>query len=213
MRWVRSVSQVAIGAAIGVLAGGTFVWAHGGDTSLVHGCVQPTGGQTTPNVRIVGAGEACPAGWSAVDWSIAGPAGPAGAPGPTGPPGGVGAAGPRGERGPEGPPPTIPELRPSVVRIGIPRQSIRHVSAASDRTAGGHSVTVRCPASHPLVLSGSYAAEPLYVNFGRLRVSSYILIPVSTRVAGRPEGWRASGFARSAVRWTLTVRAECTRTS
>jgi hypothetical protein len=39
MQSLKSVSLVAIGAAIGVLVGGSFGWAHGGDTSLVHGCV------------------------------------------------------------------------------------------------------------------------------------------------------------------------------
>jgi hypothetical protein len=67
--------------ALFVALGGV-VSAHGGDPNQVHACVVPTtGGPSSPNVRIVGENETCPAGSTARDWAIQGPAGP---PGPAG---------------------------------------------------------------------------------------------------------------------------------
>jgi hypothetical protein len=197
VRGLRSVTQVAIGTAIGVLIGGSLVWAHGGDTALVHGCYNPS--FQGPNTRIVGANEPCPAGFTAVDWSIAGPAGPAGAPGPAGPP---------------GPPPSTPELRSSMAEIGIPRTTIRRSSSASAfTTAAQKTVTARCPASHPLVVSGGFS------TVGERRGVGGQLMPVN-RAAPRNrqgrEGWTISIvriYVGPAHPWRLTVYAECARTS
>ncbi|MGH8583114.1 MAG: SUMF1/EgtB/PvdO family nonheme iron enzyme [Gammaproteobacteria bacterium] len=59
------------------------VYAHGGDTSLVHGCVN----KVTKLARIVRANAACKRGETARHWSITGPPGPIGAAGPQGPAG------------------------------------------------------------------------------------------------------------------------------
>ena len=70
--------------------------AHGGDTNLVHACVNP-GGQ----MRILlDANATCKANETAVDWGIIGPPGPQG---PEGPPGEAGPQGPEGPQGPAGP--------------------------------------------------------------------------------------------------------------
>ncbi|MGH8583617.1 MAG: SUMF1/EgtB/PvdO family nonheme iron enzyme [Gammaproteobacteria bacterium] len=52
------------------------VYAHGGDTTLVHGCVN----KITKLARIVRANAACKRKETARDWSITGPPGPAGSP-------------------------------------------------------------------------------------------------------------------------------------
>ncbi|MGH8577347.1 MAG: formylglycine-generating enzyme family protein [Gammaproteobacteria bacterium] len=70
------------------------VYAHGGDTTLVHGCV----GNTIKLVRIVGANTACTSQETPQHWSITGP------PGPIGPAGPQGLQGPGGPAGPPGPP-------------------------------------------------------------------------------------------------------------
>jgi hypothetical protein len=44
---------------------GTWVMAHGGDTNLIHSCVNSRGG-----IRIVSATSTCPAGQTPLDWSI-----------------------------------------------------------------------------------------------------------------------------------------------
>ena len=220
MRALKSVTLVAIGAAIGVLVGGSFVWAHGGDTNLVHGCVYTGGQYPAQNVRIVAASESCPAGSSPVDWSIAGPAGPAGAPGPTGPPGSVGAAGPRGPAGPVPPAATIDR---SIARVGLPRPNITYVqaSAGPDRTT--KSVIAWCPRTHPLLVSGTYRITgetrgvlvSLTPYLGRYVHTSAFWV----RPRMRKEGYRVAhiraglGGASSVPPWRLWVQAECTRTS
>ena len=82
---------IAISAASGLalLAGGTAAGAAiagpvGGD-GTIHGCYDVGG-----NVKVVDASAACPKGYTALNWSQAGPKGPAGAPGPAGPAGTTG---------------------------------------------------------------------------------------------------------------------------
>jgi hypothetical protein len=208
MRWLKSVSQVAIGAAIGVLAGGSIVWAHGGDTSLVHACV--VGSQpNSPNLRIIGASETCGTG-SALDWNMVGPTGP---PGVQGPPGGIGAVGPQGARGPAGPPPSTPVLRDSIVRIGIPRRTIRWFSGSIGPNAGTFkSANLPCPSTYPLVLNGSYRI----VFAPGVRPTSSFTIRSNTRwVSGGRQGWgvAVSRDRPSAIPWRLVVYAECAHTS
>ena len=95
---------IAISAASGLalLAGGTAAGAAiagpvGGD-GTIHGCYDVGG-----NVKVVDASAACPKGYTALNWSQAGPKGPAGAPGPAGPAGPAGATGDTGAAGPAGP--------------------------------------------------------------------------------------------------------------
>jgi hypothetical protein len=65
------------------------VSAHGGDTSLIHSCVNNNSGV----VRVVGAGVTCKAGETPLDWAQQGVPGPQGIPGPQGPTGPAGPAG------------------------------------------------------------------------------------------------------------------------
>lgn len=70
---------------IGLCVPAQVVHSHGGNTSLIHGCLNNKGG-----IRIVGASVACKVGETARDWNISGATGatgPTGAAGPTGPPG------------------------------------------------------------------------------------------------------------------------------
>jgi hypothetical protein len=114
---------------VGVIAAGLagIVSAHGGDSTLVHGCVNlSTGsggargqvtvyslpGMTGPGSGLAGPFSVCGTAGLALDWDgtigggAPGPTGPAGGPGPvgvTGPIGEIGPAGPTGGGGPAGP--------------------------------------------------------------------------------------------------------------
>ena len=211
MKSLKSVTLVAIGAAIGVLVGGSFVWAHGGDTNLVHGCVYTGGQYPAQNVRIVAASESCPAGSSPVDWSIAGPAGPAGTPGPAGAP------------GPAGPPTPKSEIRSEIVGMGIPRRTIRvFEDSIGPSTVGYKTLTVWCPASHALVVSGGYTTTPSGPIPPTYRAELGGVIANARTTSGRRQGWRVT-ILRAAIGlfdrhkprqpWRLTTRAECADTS
>src|SRR5688572_15598965 len=73
----------------------TLVSAHGGNTALIHACVNNTSGE----IKIIGANATCPNNYRALDWNIQGPAGQQGPIGPVGP---VGPVGPQGLQGPQG---------------------------------------------------------------------------------------------------------------
>jgi Collagen triple helix repeat (20 copies) len=76
------------------------VSAHGGDTTLIHSCVNQNGG-----INIVGANQTCGQNQTALDWNIqgvAGPIGPQGIQGVAGPIGPTGATGATGTTGPQG---------------------------------------------------------------------------------------------------------------
>jgi hypothetical protein len=88
---------IAVGAAL--IGGATLVSAHGGDTSLIHSCVNENSG----TVKIVGASDSCKTNETALDWNIQGPTGPAGPTGPQGPTGDTGPTGPTGATGATGP--------------------------------------------------------------------------------------------------------------
>ena len=88
-----------VGAAVLVVLLGagavTLTSADGGDSNLIHACVNNGSGQ----VQIVGPDDACRRNWTATDWNITGPQGPQGEQGELGP---EGPQGEQGERGPEG---------------------------------------------------------------------------------------------------------------
>ena len=69
-------SALCLGVVAGSLAGGVFVYAQGSGAGDISACVLPTTG-TAANVRIIGAGERCPAG-TPVNWNAQRPAGPPG---------------------------------------------------------------------------------------------------------------------------------------
>lgn len=91
---------LAAAGALTLAGSAPAVYAHGGDVTLIHGCIL----NFIKTVRIVGANETCRNFESAVHWSISGPAGPQGLPGEQGPQGVPGAPGPEGPQGPQGSP-------------------------------------------------------------------------------------------------------------
>jgi hypothetical protein len=228
-----SVRALVFGALIGGVTASlvttAVVQAHEGDGSKVHACINVNGG-----VRITGApgygnpNTGCAGGETAVDWGVQGPAGPAGAAGPAGPAGPAGAAGPAGPAGaagPPGPPPTPAVLERSVARIGIPDETIRHVEISTPSNRSGVKLaTARCPASHPLAVSGGFRTTPAPVRGevqfpgGSFRANPGLLDP------RRRQGWSAvvsrnrTGVAGlpipgsdSLAPWRLIVSAECAR--
>ena len=97
-----AIIAVTAASGLALLAGGTAAGAAiagpvGGD-GTIHGCYDVGG-----NVKVVDASAACPKGYTALNWSQAGPKGPAGAPGAKGDTGDTGPAGPQGDQGPAGP--------------------------------------------------------------------------------------------------------------
>src|ERR1051325_5053370 len=78
----------------------TLVSAHGGNTALIHSCVNNTSGE----VKIIAATANCPSNYHSLDWNIQGVAGAQGPIGPVGPVGPVGPIGPAGPMGPQGDP-------------------------------------------------------------------------------------------------------------
>lgn len=77
-KWLVLLLILMIGALLPTAV--QIIRAHGGDTSLIHGCVKTNNG----SIRIVGANNSCGNGETALDWNIQGPAG---SPGPSGAPG------------------------------------------------------------------------------------------------------------------------------
>ena len=191
---------LAIGVAVGGLAGGGLVMAHGGDTGAVHACVfDDTIAQGGPNTRIVGADEACPANSTPRDWAIAGPSGPTGATGPTGP---------EGPPGAPSPPPAAADIGRALETVGIPEAvfiSVRRSSRLDSRDR--KTVAARCPPTHPEVISGSYEIEPVPRS---LRPT--MVIGSGALTAG--DGWYAAVWRpRYPSNWRLIVRARCARSS
>jgi len=83
-----------VGAGLATLAS-----AHGGDTNLIHACLNPGNG----TIYVVGANQSCSQNQTPLDWNIQGPQGLPGPQGPAGPQGPVGATGPIGPVGLQGP--------------------------------------------------------------------------------------------------------------
>ena len=85
---------VVLGATV-LLTGTCIAWAHGGDATLVHACID----NSTRIVRIVDPNDDCQRHETAQHWSIQGPAGPVGPQGLQGVPGAHGAPGAPGAPG------------------------------------------------------------------------------------------------------------------
>jgi hypothetical protein len=81
-----------------VVLGAGLVIGHGGDTALVHGCVDSKSG----TLRVIAASGVCKNNETPLDWNITGPVGPIGPIGLMGPQGTAGAVGPSGPQGPQG---------------------------------------------------------------------------------------------------------------
>ena len=93
-KWLVALNVVLIS-----LMSATLVSAHGGNTALIHSCVNNTSGE----IKIIAANANCPSNYRSLDWNIQGPAGQQGPIGPVGPVGPTGPVGPIGPVGPMGP--------------------------------------------------------------------------------------------------------------
>ncbi len=80
MRVSRTILAVGAILIVTLVASGTWVLAHEGDTDLVHACVNGESGA----VRVVAPEDKCSKKETSLDWSIQGPAGPQGAQGEPG---------------------------------------------------------------------------------------------------------------------------------
>jgi hypothetical protein len=150
-------SLVAFAVILLTLLSATFVSAHGGNTTLIHACVNNTSGE----IKIVGANSNCPSNFRALDWNIQGPAGQQGPIGPVGPVGPVGPQGLQGEQGPQGEP--GPQgLQGIQGPAGISGLEIVQVNTAPQDTAR-IDVIIECPAGKK-VLGGGYATAGNNLN-------------------------------------------------
>jgi hypothetical protein len=220
---MSNLRTLGLGALIGgltaTLVTSTVIYAHGGDGSLIHGCINANGG-----LRITGApgygnpSTACAGGETAVDWSQTGPAGPAGAPGPAGTAGPAGGVGPPG---PAGPAPTATEVVRAVGATGVPDVWLTLVRRAEGpSTARSRTASVRCPAAYPLVINGGYRISPgpTQTRYAfRIVITENVTVWNSERTgptrpsARDPQGWTAQVTRDRTLSWTLTVFAECSR--
>jgi hypothetical protein len=82
MNKIRKSFNISVAFLLGLLVANvaTLVYAHGGDTSLIHACVRNSNGQ----LRIVGPNDQCASSESPLDWRIQGEPGPQGPPGESG---------------------------------------------------------------------------------------------------------------------------------
>jgi len=121
----------------------TYVSAHGGNTALIHSCVNNTSGE----IKIIAATANCPSNYHSLDWNIQGPAGQQGPIGPVGPVGPIGPQGLQGEQGPQG-------LQGIQGPAGISGLEIVTANSGT-QVAARIDVFVECPAGKQ-VLGGGY---------------------------------------------------------
>lgn len=138
--WVGAVLIALFGGMVAV----TGVLAHGGNSTLIHACVNNNSGA----IQIVGPNGTCNNGSSPLDWNQQGPPGPQGPQGPQGP------AGPQGPQGPVGPTGSQGPQGPQ----GIPGISgYQRISVSATQSGPFWEADVTCPAGKK-VISGGYNA-------------------------------------------------------
>ena len=79
-KFLSSKLLVALNVFLISLLSVTWVSAHGGNTAIIHSCVNNTSGE----IKIVAANANCPSNYRSLDWGIQGPAGQQGIQGPAG---------------------------------------------------------------------------------------------------------------------------------
>jgi hypothetical protein len=171
----------------------TYVSAHGGNTALIHSCVNNTSGE----IKIVGANSNCPGNYRALDWNIQGPAGQQGPIGPVGPVGPVGLVGPIGPIGPIGPQGLQGE-QGIQGPAGISGLEIVQVNTAPQDTAR-IDVIIECPAGKK-VLGGGYATAGNNLNTsivanGPATLSHWAVTAVTNDYPAIRVGWSMQGYA------------------
>jgi hypothetical protein len=195
----RDWHKVALGAAVGLLAGGAIVSADSGDASLVHGCVfSATGTPSGPNVRIVGENDACPGGSTAKHWSIQGP------------PGGQGPQGPAAQVTPDAvanatkieglaPPRALPSRRQLKKLTAHKIKTVKLVKGPD--LFPSKIGLLFCPPGYPTILTGGITMFPPQ---GQASYSVVQNAPVAQH------GWFANVIRYgSGFPWRLTIEAVC----
>jgi len=209
------------------LTGGGIVWADGGDPDpqvpLVHACLY-TGGR--PNVEIVGANNACPAGTTPVHW-----------------PGGGGAvAGPDPEPEPQPEPPTPESSNPppkvnkklyKPLNLKVNKTTLVSETVGPEPPALQRELTVSCPPSNPYAIQGygealdgpppeTHSTHPEWKSgkyFDSGPVLSHAVGMHAWRVVyeGGVRAWTKLGpyepfiFPPEPTTWTLKVTVECSK--
>ena len=168
----------------------TLVSAHGGNTALIHACVNNTSGE----IKIVGANSNCPSNYRALDWNIQGPAGQQGPIGPVGP---IGPQGLQGEQGLQGLP-GQQGIQGIQGPAGINGLEIVQVNTAPQDTAR-IDVLVECPAGKK-VLGGGYATAGNNLNTsiaanGPATSSHWAVTAVTNDYPAIRVGWSVQAYA------------------
>jgi hypothetical protein len=207
-----------LASVVSALVTTAVIQAHGGDATLIHGCININGALTITAAPGFGnPSTTCPVGQTSVDWSQQGPPGPAGAAGPAGVAGPPGVVGPPG---PAGPAPARGDVVRAVGATGVPDvwlTLVRTVVGPSEED--GRLARVRCPAAYPLVLNGGYRVTPAPTprRFGRINIRPFFMVYNNSRTgparptARDPQGWITQLISAQSGSWSLTVFAECSR--
>jgi hypothetical protein len=212
-----------VGAITGSLAlffslGGQFVFAHGGDGTKIHACVNDITGEIQILADTTGYGDpntACPASQvHALDWNGSGMPGPTGPPGPPLPPDPSARAGGVAEELP----PTHKLSKVTHGKVKLFKKSIGPGRGASKNGA------VVCPSSHPNVLEGGALTtvhqDALFVGFLEVYPAIDFPYPVEWLYNhATAQGWTAYalrddvGLKAAAIptdkAWKLTVWVKC----
>ncbi len=162
----------------------TLVSAHGGNTALIHSCVNNTSGE----IKIIAATANCPSNYHSLDWNIQGPAGQQGPIGPVGPVGPVGPIGPQGLQGERG-------LQGDQGPAGISGLEVVQVHSGTLNDFR-IDVTAQCPAGKQ-ILGGGFASfgnnVDVSVATNAPNGSSWVVTMVQNDLT--PRLWSVSAYA------------------
>src|SRR5215212_8040191 len=171
----------------------TLASAHGGNTALIHSCVNNTSGE----IKIIVATANCPSNYRALDWNIQGSAGQQGPIGPVGPVGPIGPQGSQGEQGPQGLPGQqgIQGVQGPAGISGL--ETVRVFDG--NRTTAILNVTADCP-SGKKVLGGGYSTSGDNLNIviaanAPLGDSQWSVTAVTPDYPNARSGWSVYAFA------------------
>lgn len=183
-KFLSSKLLVIFNVVLITLTSVTLVSAHGGNTALIHACVNNESGE----IKIVGANSNCPRNFRTLDWNIQGPAGPIGPIGPVGP---QGLQGPQGLPGQQG-------IQGIQGPAGI--SGLEMVTAYSDnQDAARIDVFVECPAGKQ-VLGGGYSSAGDNSNISFVGNAPYglyqwVVTAVTNDYPNVRLGWSVQAFA------------------
>jgi len=190
-KWLVALNVVLIS-----LMSVTLVSAHGGNTALIHSCVNNTSGE----IKIIAATANCPSNYRPLDWSIQGPAGQQGPIGPVGPVGPVGPMGPQGLQGEQGAQgePGLQGLQGIQGPAGI--SGLEVVQANSGPQAAARiDVYAECPAGKKVIGGGySTAGNNANINIFTNAPNGSFMWVVSAAPNDYPtirENWSVQAFA------------------